>query len=71
MNGVFFFEGGVDISIDPFETIGFSRVGALARRDMRVYDRDANGFFPGEGTIVVLHEDDHGQIMVSRGPMVR
>lgn len=31
--------GGVDLSLDPFELVGFSRVGALATGDMRVYDR--------------------------------
>jgi len=41
--------GGVDVSLDPFELVGFEKVGALAKEDMRVYDRRANGFFPGEG----------------------
>ena len=41
--------GGVDISLDPFELVGFSKVGALSPTQMRVYDRAANGFLPGEG----------------------
>lgn len=41
--------GGVDLSIDPFEMIGFAKTGALATSEMRVYDRHSNGFWPGEG----------------------
>ncbi len=41
--------GGVDLSLDPFELVGFARAGALARREMRVYDRRSEGFWPGEG----------------------
>ena len=41
--------GGVDISIDPFEIIGFAKTGALTPNDMRVYDKRGNGFIPGEG----------------------
>ncbi|MEU9829810.1 type I polyketide synthase [Micromonospora chersina] len=52
--------GGVDLSIDPFEIIGFAKTGALARREMRVYDRGSNGFWPGEGCgmVVLMREDD-------------
>ncbi|MBC7977771.1 MAG: SDR family NAD(P)-dependent oxidoreductase [Myxococcales bacterium] len=41
--------GGVDLSIDPFELVGFSRTEALARDEMRVYDERSQGFWPGEG----------------------
>lgn len=41
--------GGVDVSLDTFELIGFAKTGALTADDMRVYDRRANGFLPGEG----------------------
>ena len=41
--------GGVDISLDPFELIGFAKTGALTMDEMRVYDRRGNGFIPGEG----------------------
>lgn len=41
--------GGVDLSLDPFELIGFAKAGALAKDEMRVYDRRAAGFWPGEG----------------------
>jgi enediyne polyketide synthase len=52
--------GGVDLSIDPFELVGFAKTGALARQDMRVYDRFSNGFWPGEGcgmVVLMRHED--------------
>lgn len=45
----FVLAGGVDISLDTFELIGFSKVGALTRTGMAVYDRSASGFMPGEG----------------------
>jgi len=41
--------GGVDVSLDPFEIIGFAKAGALATDDMKVYDRRGDGFLPGEG----------------------
>ena len=41
--------GGVDVSIDPFELVTFSRTGAIATGDMHVYDKRANGFIAGEG----------------------
>ncbi|HEV7963647.1 MAG TPA: polyketide synthase, partial [Actinoplanes sp.] len=41
--------GGVDLSLDPFELVGFAKMGALARGEMRVYDRRSGGFLPGEG----------------------
>ena len=52
--------GGVDLSIDPFEIIGFAKTGALAREEMRVYDRNCNGFWPGEGCgmVVLMREPD-------------
>jgi enediyne polyketide synthase len=52
--------GGVDLSIDPFEVIGFAKTGALATGEMRVYDRGSNGFWPGEGCgmVVLMREDD-------------
>lgn len=43
------FAGGIDISLDTFELIGFAKTGALTSDEMRVYDRRANGFVPGEG----------------------
>lgn len=41
--------GGVDLSIDPFELIGFARNGALAAQEMEVYGTKSEGFWPGEG----------------------
>jgi enediyne polyketide synthase len=46
--------GAVDLSLDPFELVGFSRNGALARDDMRVFDRRSSGFWPGEGAAFLL-----------------
>lgn len=43
------FAGGVDISLDTFELIGFAKTGALTQQDMTVYDQKASGFIPGEG----------------------
>jgi enediyne polyketide synthase len=55
--------GGVDVSLDPFELVGFARVGALAADEMRVYDRRSAGFWPGEGCgfIVLMREEDARQ----------
>lgn len=51
--------GGVDVSIDPFEVIGFSRNGALATSEMEVYSTKSQGFWPGEGCgIVVLMSEE-------------
>ncbi len=52
--------GGVDLSLDPFELVGFSRAGALAAGDMRVYDRRSQGFIPGEGCgfVVLMRRED-------------
>ncbi|MFD0692202.1 type I polyketide synthase [Actinomadura fibrosa] len=52
--------GGVDLSIDPFEIVGFAKAGALAREEMRLYDRRSNGFWPGEGCgmVVLMREAD-------------
>ncbi len=41
--------GGVDISLDPFELVGFAKLGALAHGPMRVFDNEPTGFLPGEG----------------------
>lgn len=46
--------GGVDLSLDPFELIGFSRISAMSRGDMKVYDKNSDGFLPGEGCGFVL-----------------
>lgn len=52
--------GGVDLSTDPFELVGFAKTGALAGEAMRVYDARAAGFWPGEGcglVVLMRHED--------------
>src|SRR5256885_4489159 len=60
--------GGVDLSIDPFEIIGFAKNGALAPEEMRVYDRRSQGFWPGEGCgmVVLMRERD----AIARGARV-
>ncbi|HQU85819.1 MAG TPA: beta-ketoacyl synthase N-terminal-like domain-containing protein, partial [Pyrinomonadaceae bacterium] len=52
--------GGVDLSLDPFELVGFAKTGALAAEEMRVYDARSNGFFPGEGCgfVLLMREKD-------------
>lgn len=52
--------GGVDLSLDPLELVGFARLGALARDEMRVHDRRPTGFLPGEGCgfVVLMREED-------------
>ncbi len=50
--------GGVDLSIDPFEVIGFARNGALATQEMEVFSNRSQGFWPGEGCgIIVLMKE--------------
>jgi enediyne polyketide synthase len=46
--------GGVDVSLDPFELVGFARLGALAHGVMRIYDQRPTGFLPGEGAGLVV-----------------
>lgn len=41
--------GGVDISLDAFEMVGFAKTKALTSKEMAVYDIKASGFIPGEG----------------------
>ena len=52
--------GGVDLSLDPFELVGFARTGALAADQMRVYDARSDGFIPGEGCgfVVLMRRQD-------------
>lgn len=52
--------GGVDLSLDPFELVGFARTGALAPEEMRVYDLRSAGFIPGEGCgfVVLMRETE-------------
>ncbi len=52
--------GAVDISIDPYELIGFAKAHALARDDCRPYDERAAGLLPGEGcgVFVLMREGD-------------
>ncbi|HVF23216.1 MAG TPA: type I polyketide synthase, partial [Pyrinomonadaceae bacterium] len=52
--------GGVDLSTDPFELVGFAKTGALATDAMRVYDTRSAGFWPGEGCglVVLMRYED-------------
>ena len=52
--------GGVDLSLDPFELAGFSKLNALASDKMRVFDAKSAGFLPGEGcgmVVLMRHEE--------------
>lgn len=54
--------GAVDLSLDPFELVGFSRIGALATDEMRVFDARSCGFWPGEGAgFAVLMQEDRAR----------
>ncbi|MEV6561659.1 SDR family NAD(P)-dependent oxidoreductase [Nocardia sp. NPDC051756] len=60
--------GGVDLSIDPFELVGFAKTGALSTSEMRVYDERSNGFWPGEGCgILVLQREEDA---IARGARI-
>lgn len=52
--------GGVDLSLDPFELAGFSKLGALAEAKMRVFDEHSSGFWPGEGCgfVVLMRQEE-------------
>lgn len=52
--------GGVDLSLDPFELIGFAKTGALTAEDMWVYDQRSQGFIPGEGCgfVTLMRSED-------------
>jgi enediyne polyketide synthase len=52
--------GGVDLSLDPLELVGFARAQALTTGEMLVYDEHASGFTPGEGCgfAVLMREVD-------------
>jgi enediyne polyketide synthase len=52
--------GGVDLSLDPFELAGFSKLGALAGEKMRVFDEHSSGFWPGEGCgfVVMMRREE-------------
>jgi len=41
--------GGVDLSLDPFELVGFARTGALTATDMRVFDARPPASSPARG----------------------
>lgn len=52
--------GGVDVSLDPFEIVGFAKTRALAVDDIRPYDERAAGMMTGEGCglLVLMREED-------------
>jgi enediyne polyketide synthase len=52
--------GGVDVSLDPFEIVGFAKARALAADDIRPYDESAAGMLAGEGCgiFVLAREQD-------------
>ena len=52
--------GGIDLSLDPLELVGFARLGAISSGEMRVYDAEPTGFVPGEGCgmVALMRERD-------------
>ncbi len=48
--------GGVDVSLDPFEIVGFAKTKALTKDDIKPYDKNADGMLPGEGCGLLLLE---------------
>ncbi|MEQ1568319.1 MAG: beta-ketoacyl synthase N-terminal-like domain-containing protein, partial [Myxococcota bacterium] len=60
--------GGVDVSLDPFELVGFAKTRALTPTEMRVYDRRGNGFVPGEGCGFVVLERLDDALAAGRTP---
>ncbi len=46
--------GGVDISLGPFEMIGFAKTSAFSKDDICPYDAKAAGMLPGEGGAVLI-----------------
>jgi enediyne polyketide synthase len=65
--------GGVDLSLDPFELVGFSKVGALASGDMRVFDQHPTGFLPGEGCgfVVLMRSEDSAKRGINPHAIIR
>lgn len=54
--------GGIDLSLDPFELVGFAKTQALAKNEMKIFDKESNGFWPGEGCgFVVLMREDYAK----------
>ncbi|QFT32211.1 Phthiocerol/phenolphthiocerol synthesis polyketide synthase type I PpsA [Labrenzia sp. THAF82] len=61
--------GGVDLSLDPFELVGFSRTGALAKTEMRVFDKRAAGFWPGEGCGIAVIASESAAALLKADPL--
>lgn len=55
--------GGVDVSLDPFEIVGFAKTQALTKDDIRPYDVRADGMITGEGCgIFVLAREEEARV---------
>jgi len=52
--------GGVDVSLDAFEIVGFAKTKALSKSDIKPYDENADGMLTGEGCgiFVLMREED-------------
>ncbi|WP_062436777.1 type I polyketide synthase [Herbidospora daliensis] len=61
--------GGVDLSLDPFELVGFARTGAIATDAMRIYDEHPTGFWPGEGCGMVVLMRAQDALAEGRAPL--
>lgn len=49
--------GGVDVSLDPFEFVGFAKTSAFTKNIIRPYDKSADGMLVGEGCALLLIGD--------------
>jgi enediyne polyketide synthase len=65
--------GGVDLSLDPMELVGFARLGAISGGDMRVYDAEPTGFVPGEGCgmVALMRERDAAAAQLAPWAVIR
>ncbi|MCB2219789.1 MAG: SDR family NAD(P)-dependent oxidoreductase [Bacteroidetes bacterium] len=64
MNGELDFAvaSGVDVSLDPFEIVGFAKTKALTKSDIKPYDKNADGMLPGEACGILLLEREEDAI---------
>jgi enediyne polyketide synthase len=65
--------GGVDVSLDPYELIGFAKTQALTADDIRPFDERASGMLPGEGcgVLVLVREADAAARGLRRRAVIR
>ncbi|HPS31565.1 MAG TPA: polyketide synthase, partial [bacterium] len=49
--------GGVDVSLDPFEFVGFAKTSAFSKNLIKPFDKNADGMLVGEGCALLLIGD--------------